>query len=143
VIGLGAAKWIAISIAVITVVGGATAAVHHYNTLVEERQALEDRAALAETELQTQRESAQRYRESTEEQLTQLQGNLEELGKSFAQERKRSEELGKLFAKHDLTKLATKKPGLLDKRINDGTSRMWLDLEQATRSDAGRAPPSN
>jgi TolA-binding protein len=140
---LGAAKWIAISIAVITVVGGATAAVHHYNTLVEERQALEDRAALAETELQTQRESAQRYRESTEEQLTQLQGNLEELGKSFAQERKRSEELGKLFAKHDLTKLATKKPGLLDKRINDGTSRMWLDLEQATRSDAGRAPPSN
>lgn len=33
---------------------------------------------------------------------------------------------------HDLTKLATSKPGLIEKRINDGTEKLFNDLERIT-----------
>ena len=46
-------------------------------------------------------------------------------------EEKRSE-LIKIFRKHDLTRLATSKPGLIERRINDGTEKAFADLESLT-----------
>jgi len=42
------------------------------------------------------------------------------------------EEMLRIFRDHDLTKLATAKPGLIEKRINDGTRKAFDDLESIT-----------
>jgi len=39
-----------------------------------------------------------------------------------------------LLAEHDLTYLAQQKPGLIEKRINDATQKVFTDLEQLTGS---------
>tara|TARA_R110000851_G_scaffold151508_1_gene292724 strand:+ start:226 stop:624 length:399 start_codon:yes stop_codon:yes gene_type:complete len=36
--------------------------------------------------------------------------------------------IGKL-RKHDLAKLSLKKPGLVEKKINNGTKKLWLSIE--------------
>ena len=48
----------------------------------------------------------------------------------------REELLGKL-QKHNLSKLSLEKPGLIEKRINDGTKKVFEDLNALT------TPPSN
>lgn len=42
------------------------------------------------------------------------------------------EEMLNIFRKHNLTKLATQKPGLIERRINDGTRKAFDDLESIT-----------
>ena len=37
------------------------------------------------------------------------------------------------LARHDLLLLSTKKPGLIEKRINDGTRKVFQDLENMTK----------
>lgn len=39
-----------------------------------------------------------------------------------------------LLAEHDLTYLAQQKPGLIEKRINNATQKVFTDLEQLTGS---------
>lgn len=38
----------------------------------------------------------------------------------------------KLYQEHDLTKLATEKPGLIERRINEGTKDVLAELESLT-----------
>ena len=49
---------------------------------------------------------------------------------------KKSEEYGdqlrETLNKHDLTHLANKKPGLIEKRMQDATDKLWGDLESVT-----------
>lgn len=131
-------KGIMYAVAAVAVVGAASAMVYHYKSLVQERAELASRASLAETELEHQKEVARRYRVSMDEQLDRLRKNLQELNSRFANEKRRRQEIGKLFSRHDLSRLAQKKPGLVGNRINVGTARLWFDLEQATRSHQGR-----
>jgi len=42
------------------------------------------------------------------------------------------EDMLRIFMEHDLTKLATSKPGMIEKRINDGTEKAFKDLESIT-----------
>jgi hypothetical protein len=44
------------------------------------------------------------------------------------------EGLIRIYRKHDLTRLATAKPGLIEKRINNGTAQVFDDLESITRN---------
>jgi hypothetical protein len=46
--------------------------------------------------------------------------------------------IGKL-RKHDLAKLSLKKPGLVEKKINNGTKKLWLSIE-AMSGAAAPAP---
>lgn len=40
-----------------------------------------------------------------------------------------------LFGKHDLTRLAMKKPGLIETRVNNGTKRAFDDIESVSGSE--------
>ncbi len=42
------------------------------------------------------------------------------------------DELRATLNKHDLTHLANKKPGLIEKRMQDATDKLWGDLESVT-----------
>lgn len=41
--------------------------------------------------------------------------------------------LEKLFSSHDLDRLAQRKPGLIERRINAGTQRVWDEFERITK----------
>ena len=60
------------------------------------------------------------------EKLTlELQGRLEESEKS-------RNRLIEVFGKHDLTRLALKKPGLIEKRVNNGTKKAFDGIESVS-----------
>ena len=42
------------------------------------------------------------------------------------------DDLRKKLHKHDLTRLSIKKPGLIEKRINDGTKKLFDSIESVT-----------
>ena len=42
------------------------------------------------------------------------------------------DELRNTLNKHDMTHLANKKPGLIEKRMQDATDKLWGDLESVT-----------
>jgi len=43
------------------------------------------------------------------------------------------DELISKLQRHDLSRLSLRKPGLIEKRINDGTSQVFDDLEKLSR----------
>ena len=45
------------------------------------------------------------------------------------------DELRSTLQKHNLTHLANKKPGLIEKRMQDATNKLWDDLESITAPD--------
>jgi hypothetical protein len=48
---------------------------------------------------------------------------------------KYGDELRNTLNKHNLTHLANKKPGLIEKRMQNATDKLWDDLESITSSD--------
>jgi len=46
------------------------------------------------------------------------------------------DELRATLNKHNLTHLANKKPGLIEKRMQNATDKLWNDLESITSSDS-------
>lgn len=69
------------------------------------------------------------------EDIVQEQQALADLTERLRRSEEYRDQLIKLFRKHDLTRLATSKPGLIEKRINDGTAKVFDDLESLTRAD--------
>jgi hypothetical protein len=47
------------------------------------------------------------------------------------------DELRATLQKHNLTHLANKKPGLIEKRMQNATNKLWDDLESITAPDNG------
>ena len=47
------------------------------------------------------------------------------------------DELRSTLQKHNLTHLANKKPGLIEKRMQDATNKLWDDLESITTPTPG------
>ena len=68
----------------------------------------------------------QRDSQLLQETIGQLNSSLQEA------EAYKDELLGKL-QRHDLSRLSVQKPGLIEKRINDGTAQVFDDLEALSR----------
>jgi|TARA_B100001093_G_scaffold477669_1_gene505188 Tfp pilus assembly protein PilE len=71
--------------------------------------------------------------------ITSMQKNQEKfatLNKDLQMKLNEAEEYGddlrKKLHKHDLTRLSIKKPGLIEKRINDGTKKLFKSIESLT-----------
>ena len=66
---------------------------------------------------------------------------LAELNKNLSADLQKAEkygdELRATLQKHNLTHLANKKPGLIEKRMQDATNKLWDDLESITAPDNG------
>ena len=77
--------------------------------------------------------------EENQQTITKMQENnirLNALTDQLNTDLKKSEEYGdqlrETLNKHDLTHLANKKPGLIEKRMQDATDKLWGDLESVT-----------
>ena len=77
--------------------------------------------------------------EENQATITQMQENnkrLNALTDQLNDDLRKSEEYGdelrETLNKHNLTHLANKKPGLIEKRMQDATDELWTDLESIT-----------
>ena len=60
------------------------------------------------------------------------------LGRSLEQAVESKNELQRLYQEHDFTRLAAAKPGLIERRINDATQKLFDDLTEQSRADRMR-----
>ena len=99
--------------------------------LTENSAKLEQATNTQKQTIDTLVEDAAKYRELNKELNTKLEAANEYKNKL----------IGKL-RKHDLAKLSMQKPGLVEKKINNGTKRLFESLEKLTSitSDSNTSP---
>lgn len=96
--------------------------------LVAEKQILDQAVKTNEATIGRMRQDAERTQRLNDE----LQANLREAEAGLDQIRA-------TLSDHDLTRLALRKPGLIETRINNGTKEVFDQIEV----DSGATPPSN
>jgi len=96
--------------------------------LVAEKQILDQAVKTNEATIGRMRQDAERTQRLNDE----LQANLREAEAGLDQIRA-------TLSDHDLTRLALRKPGLIETRINNGTKQVFDQIE----ADSGATPPSN
>ena len=74
------------------------------------------------------RKTIEQLEENTKKQRKVIERLQEEMKKSEVD----NDRLKKLLRNHDLTKLSIKKPGLIEKRINDATKKIFTDISDIT-----------
>ena len=81
-------------------------------------------------------ETVAKTTELTINSLQESQEKFATLNKDLQMKLDKAEEYGddlrKKLHKHDLTRLSIKKPGLIEKRINDGTKKLFERIESLT-----------
>lgn len=117
----------------VSIFGGIYYAYNHYMEL--------------KNELELKTTEAIRYKESLKDNevainiLTQqnikIQNETMRLQKSLQKAEEYNTDLQRKLNDHNLTKLSSKKPGLIEKRVNDATSKIFKELEEITSSSSG------
>ena len=81
-------------------------------------------------------ETVSKQNELTVKSLQKNQEKFATLNKDLQMKLDQAEEYGddlrKKLHKHNLTRLSIKKPGLIEKRINDGTKKLFKSIESLT-----------
>lgn len=113
------------------IVGGALyGAKYYYETTQATIQRLSAEKAILDTALEQQTASIAAMQLEIEKQnqlTTQLQANLQEANAGLNEMRSK-------FARHDLTRLAVARPGLIQTRINNGTYEVFREIEEKTNN---------
>ena len=121
-------------IIIVGIVGGAAyGAKYYYDTTQATIATLRDNNAKLEVANETN--------QATIEKMGQDSKRLNELNSELNANLRKSEEYGdelrETLNKHNLTHLANKKPGLIEKRMQNATDKLWDDLESITSDNAG------
>lgn len=113
------------------IIGGAIfGAKYYYDSTQATIQRLSAEKAILDTALEQQTASINAMQEQMERQNelnTELQANLQEANSGLSEMRSK-------FARHDLTRLAIAKPGLIQTRINNGTDEVFREIEENTNN---------
>lgn len=111
--------------------GAAYGAKYYYDTTQATIATLRDNNAKLEVANETNQATIEKMGEDSR-RLNELTNQLnEDLRKSEAY----GDELRNTLNKHNLTHLANKKPGLIEKRMQNATDKLWDDLESITSGD--------
>ena len=114
---------------VIALLGGAAYAAKYYydTTQATIAQLRENNAKL---------EVANEENQATITKMTENNVRLNALTDQLSKDLRKSEEYGDQLRdtlnKHDLTHLANKRPGMIEKRMQNATDKLWGDLESVT-----------
>ena len=116
-------------IIVVGLIGGVVyGAYAYYNDTQQRIKTLQENNAKLETVAKTNEITINSLQESQEKFAT--------LNKDLQVKLNQAEEYGddlrKKLHKHNLTRLSIKKPGLIEKRINDGTKKLFDNIESLT-----------
>ena len=118
-----------IMVAVVIAVGGAVMSARAYYKETQERIATLHKNNAKMEVVQQQNEVILKSLTSEATRLNDLNFNLQ--GKLDAAENYKNDLIAKL-QKHNLTRLSYNKPGLIEKRINNGTQKIFDSLESLT-----------
>ena len=114
---------------VIALLGGAAyAAKYYYDTTQATIAQLRENNAKLEV---ANKENQQTIIKMQENNIA-LNKLTDQLNADLIKAEKYGDELRNTLNKHDMTHLANKKPGLIEKRMQDATDKLWDDLESVT-----------
>ena len=116
-------------IVVVGLIGGVVyGAYAYYNDTQQRIKTLQENNAKLETVAKTNEMTINSLQQSQQKFATlnnELQVKLDEAEQY-------GDDLRKKLHKHNLTRLSIKKPGLIEKRINDGTKKLFDSIESVT-----------
>ena len=124
-------KWGGIVLLVIAVLS----AWFHYNSVVSERDLLAQNNAVLKDAFDREKAATvklQSLLDKAYDKFDKLTDTMQDMANNQRDSRKELEALNGKFRKHDLEELAKKKPGLIEKRLNNGTRDTFRVLEQST-----------
>ena len=114
---------------VIALLGGAAyAAKYYYDTTQATIAQLRENNA----KLEVANEENQQTIKKMGEDAKRLNALKDQLSADLRKEEEYGDELRNTLNKHDMTHLANKKPGLIEKRMQNATDKLWDDLESVT-----------
>jgi hypothetical protein len=125
--------------AVITVIGGVIFAGYtHYNNILDEKEeaillanSLKVAKSVQDETIRSQKDVIGIWVKHTE----QLKQTIDKMDKARLEASAEANRIKDILNKHDLEKLSLAKPGLIENRINRGTSRALRMLETSTGGD--------
>ena len=118
-----------ILIVVLGLLGGAAyAAKYYYDTTQATIAQLRENNA----KLEVANEENQLTISKMEENSVRLNALTDQLNQDLRKSEEYGNELRNTLNKHNLTHLANKKPGLIEKRMQNATDKLWGDLESVT-----------
>lgn len=127
---------IAIGVALVTAVA---LSYRHYSGLVESNALLTGQVSTLQGDVSREKARADAYERSIDrwDEAARVQAEaLSELTTAQREAGAYSRELKDVLSKHDLGALAKRKPGLIERRVNDGSDRALRLLEQSTQAPA-------
>jgi len=101
---------------------------YYYDTTQNKIAILQDSNAKLELVAETNQNTINQL-QADNEKMNKLSGELQ---LELAEATKYKDELINKLQKHDLTRLSLKKPGLIEKRINNGTKKLFESFESLT-----------
>ena len=101
---------------------------YYYDTTQNKIAVLQDNNAKLELVAETNQSTINRLQEDN----AKMNELSKELQSDLAEATKYKDELIEKLQKHDLTRLSLKKPGLIEKRINNGTKELFESFESLT-----------
>ena len=87
-------------------------------------------------------ETNQQTIDSLQKDYAIAQENLENLAKRAQEAEVYQDELAAKLRRHDLTVLTLQKPGLIEKRVNNATSKIFMQIEADTGNQSAIASQS-
>jgi len=108
--------------------GGIYAAKYYYDTTQATIAQLRENNA----KLEVANEENQQTITKMQKDSIRLNALTDQLNKDLRKSEEYGDQLRETLNKHDLTHLANKKPGLIEKRMQDATDKLWGDLESVT-----------
>jgi predicted nuclease with TOPRIM domain len=116
-------------IIIVGILGGAAyGAKYYYDTTQNTIAQLRDNNAKLEVANETNQATIEKMGQDTA-RLNELNS---ELNTNLRKSEKYGDELRNTLNKHNLTHLANKKPGLIEKRMQNATDKLWDDLRSIT-----------
>jgi predicted nuclease with TOPRIM domain len=116
-------------IIIVGILGGAAyGAKYYYDTTQNTIAQLRDNNAKLEVANETNQATIEKMGQDTA-RLNELNS---ELNMNLRKSEKYGDELRSTLNKHNLTHLANKKPGLIEKRMQNATDKLWDDLRSIT-----------
>ena len=121
-------------IILVAILGGAAyGAKYYYDTTQNTIAQLRENNA----QLEVANETNQATIAQMSEDAVRLNALTDQLNKDLRKSEQYGDELRETLNKHNLTHLANKKPGLIEKRMQNATDKLWDDLESVTSNDGG------
>lgn len=127
---------------IILIVLLAVSAWFHYNSVVSERDLLAQNNAVLQEAFDREKEATAKLQgllDKAYDKFSELQVTMQGMADNQRDSRKELEALNGKFRKHDLEELAKKKPGLIEKRVNNGTRDTFRMLEESTEFETDRS----